>query len=315
MFTDTATVTLRAGRGGNGVIAWRREKYIPKGGPYGGNGGPGASIIVEADKNVSSLDQFRHLRHIFADNGGQGETNCRQGKSGKPLTVKVPCGTLVRDAKSQTILYDLMEHGEQALVCVGGKGGKGNAFYRTPTHQAPARCSPGLPGEEKTVALELKMIADVGLVGFPNAGKSTLLQTLTKSPTKIGAYPFTTLHPHLGTLEFEDYTRIILADIPGILEGAHTGRGLGLEFLRHIERNKALLFVVDASGEPEKDLEILRNELNTYNPELLKKPHLILLNKIDLAETLPCIKGAVPISALTGEGIDTLKDFLLSCRG
>ena len=314
MFTDTATVTLRAGRGGNGVIAWRREKYIPKGGPYGGNGGPGASIVIEADKAISSLDQFRHLRHIFAENGGQGETNCRQGKSGKPLTVKVPCGTLVRNPENQSILYDLTEHGEQALVCVGGKGGKGNAFYKTAFNQAPARCSPGLEGDEMTVSLELKIIADVGLVGFPNAGKSTLLHALTKSPTKIGAYPFTTLHPHLGTLEFEDYTRMTLADIPGILEGAHTGRGLGLEFLRHIERNKILLFVLDASGAPENDLAILRNELHAYNPELLNKPQLVILNKIDLADSLPDIKGALPISALTGQGIDTLKDFLLSSR-
>lgn len=314
MFTDTATVTLKAGRGGNGVISWRREKFIPKGGPYGGNGGPGASITIEADKGVHSLDQFRHLRHIFGENGGQGETNCRQGKSGRPLTIKVPCGTLIRDPKTQAILYDLTEHGEQALLCQGGKGGKGNAFYRTPTNQAPARCSPGLLGEEMVVSLELKIIADVGFVGFPNAGKSTLLQALTKSPTKIGAYPFTTLHPHLGTLEFEDYTRMTIADIPGILEGAHTGKGLGLEFLRHIERNKILLFVVDASGEPEHDLAVLRNELYSYNPELLHKPQLVILNKIDLAATLPNIPDSLPISALTGEGIDTLKAFLLSSR-
>lgn len=314
MFTDTATVILKAGRGGNGVIAWRREKFIPKGGPYGGNGGPGASITIQADKSVHSLDQFRHLRHIVAENGGQGETNCRQGRSGKALIVKVPCGTLVRDRTNQTILFDLTEDGDEALICRGGKGGKGNAFYRTPTNQAPARCSPGLPGEELSVSLELKIIADVGLVGFPNAGKSTLLHALTQSPTKIGAYPFTTLHPHLGMLQFEDYTRITIADIPGILEGAHTGKGLGLEFLRHIERNKVLLFVLDASQDPEHDLLILQNELKAYNPELLNKPHLVILNKIDLAETLPDIKGALPISALTGKGIDTLKDFLLSSR-
>lgn len=313
MFNDTARVTFRAGRGGNGVIAWRREKYIPKGGPYGGNGGDGACITLEADEGASSLDAFRNKRLIRAENGGDGSSNCRHGRSGRPLTIKVPCGTLVKDPETGTILCDLTHHKERILLCQGGLGGRGNATFATPTNRAPAKCTPGRPGEEKTVELELKIIADVGLVGFPNAGKSTLLNALTNAPAKIGAYPFTTLHPNLGTLEFEDHTHLTLADIPGILEGAHQGRGLGLEFLRHIERTRMLLFVLDATGPFEEDLAILRTEMESYDPALLDKPHLILLNKCDEA-TDAFLPEAIRLSALSGEGIDELKTILLSFR-
>lgn len=310
MFQDTATVTLRAGRGGNGVIAWHRAKYLPKGGPYGGNGGDGACIILEADEGEPSLDHFRNKRLIKAENGADGGSNRRHGRNGRQLVLRVPCGTLVKDPETGTILYDLTKHQERVVLCQGGRGGRGNATFATPTNRAPAKCTPGRDGDERRVLLELKVIADVGLVGFPNAGKSTLLNALTHSPTKIGAYPFTTLHPNLGTVEFEDYTRMTIADIPGILEGASQGKGLGLEFLRHIERTRILLIVLDGTGTPEEDLAILRKEMHEYDPTLLDKPYYVIINKCDETVTVD-IPHAIRLSALTGEGLDTLLNLLL----
>lgn len=289
MFTDKVKVHLAAGKGGNGVVAWRREKYIPKGGPSGGNGGRGGSIIFQADTQVYSLDALRNRRILKAENGNPGGSNNKQGRTGKNLIIKVPCGTLVKDIHTGEILRDITEDGDEWEICKGGRGGRGNDSFKTPTNRAPNICTPGQPGEEIEVELELKLIADVGLVGFPNAGKSTIINALTYVKVKIAPYPFTTLQPNLGYLQTEDYQRILIADIPGIIENAHQNRGLGFEFLRHIERTSLLIFVLDASGmdgrNPTDDFRVLQEELKAYNPELLERPSLVVLNKIDLEES------------------------------
>lgn len=294
MFVDRVIIQFTAGKGGNGVVAWRREKFIPKGGPTGGNGGKGGSIILESDTEISSLDWFRHRRLIKAKNGADGGSSSCHGRDGESLILKVPCGTLVKDAKTQEVLHDFTEDGERWILCKGGKGGRGNETFKTPTNRAPNQCTPGTYGEEKTIELELKLIADVGLVGFPNAGKSTLISSLAGLQVKVAAYPFTTLQPNLGFIELSDYTRIYLADIPGIIEGASQDRGLGLEFLRHIERTKLLIFVLDASGidgrTPSHDFKVLRREIGEYNPELLERPYLIALNKNDTEESVDLIR-------------------------
>lgn len=312
MFTDQVRLQLRAGKGGNGVVAWRREKYIPKGGPCGGNGGKGGSVVFEADAQVSSLDSYRNQTLARADGGGQGGPNNRKGKDGSDLILKVPLGTLIKDAQSGEILHDFTTDKEQYEVCKGGRGGLGNTRFKSPTNRAPNKCTPGKFGEESLVELELKLIADVGLVGFPNAGKSTLLTKLAPVNIKTAPYPFTTLRPNLGYYIGDDYQRILFADIPGIIDGAHANRGLGHEFLRHIERTKILLFVIDATAQdPAADLEILKGELKAYNPELLKKPMVVALNKVDLLTEEPNIKADVHISALTGQGVsDRLIGFL-----
>lgn len=307
MFTDTVRVKFLAGRGGAGVVAWRREKYIPKGGPCGGNGGPGGSIILEADPQISALDYFRNRRQIRGANGKGGGTNRRQGAKGKDLILKVPCGTLIKE--NDILLKDLTEPGSTFTVSQGGKGGIGNFFFKTPTNQAPNKCTPGKEGEERNLSLELKLIADVGFLGLPNAGKSTLLSTLANIQLKTGAYPFTTLHPNLSTIEFEDYTRLTLADIPGIIRDAHKNKGLGLEFLKHIERTRFLLFILDATDKPEEALETLRHELREYAPAILDKPYLIILNKTDLPHENP-FPEALSLSAMTGDGTKKLLDKL-----
>lgn len=285
MFTDRVKLKINAGKGGDGAIAWRREKYIPKGGPCGGNGGSGGSIIIQSDSQIFSLDSFRNQRTIFAEKGLPGGANNRQGKSGKNLILKVPCGTLIRDSETNTLLFDLTHHGEEFALCNGGKGGKGNTFFKTPTNRAPAKFTPGQPGEVQTIELELKLIADVGFLGFPNAGKSTLLSKLAAIEVKIGAYPFTTLKPNLSFIEFEDFSRIYLADIPGIIPDAHSNRGLGLSFLKHVERTSTLIYIIDISGEEERDpyqdFVTLRSEVEAYSPAILEKPFLVVLNKID----------------------------------
>ena len=321
MFTDRVTSQFVAGKGGNGVVAWRREKYIPKGGPCGGNGGKGGPIILEADTQISSLDWFRHKRLIKAENGAAGGSNCRQGRNGSDLVLKVPCGTLVKDVATGEVLYDFTTDKERWVLCKGGRGGRGNDSFKTPTNRAPNICTEGTYGETHQIELELKLIADVGLVGFPNAGKSTLISSLAGLRVKIAAYPFTTLQPNLGFVELENYKRIYIADIPGIIEGANQNRGLGLEFLRHIERTKLLIFILDASGidgrHPIEDFRILREEIGAYNPELLERPYLVALNKIDTEEakvnieefhqTYPLKPGMVyEISAMYGEGLQTL---------
>lgn len=286
MFTDHITVKLIAGKGGNGVIAWRREKYLPKGGPYGGNGGEGGAVVIKASNHLLSLENLRHRRLIKAPKGGDGGTARRAGHKGKDLIIEVPCGTLIKDSETGALLEDLSHHGESWVACSPGRGGRGNASFVTPTRRAPNICTRGRPGEERVVTLELKSIADIGLIGFPNAGKSSLLRELSSSQAKVGAYPFTTLHPNIGFLEFEDYTRAAIADVPGIIEGASNNRGLGLDFLRHIERTRILLFVLDGAGfegrDPLSDYRTLISELKAYDSKLLDRPRLIALNKIDL---------------------------------
>lgn len=327
MFVDRVTIHLSAGKGGNGVIAWRREKYIPKGGPTGGNGGKGGSLILKADSQVFSLDWFRNRRILKAENGGQGGPNRMQGKNGLDLVLKVPCGTLIKDSVTQVVLSDLTEDGQEFVVCKGGKGGKGNDHFKTSTNRAPNIRTLGQPGEESEVELELKLIADVGLVGFPNAGKSTLINTIGKGRAKTAAYPFTTLHPNLGYIQTDSEKRVYIADIPGIIEGASKDRGLGLEFLRHIERTHLLLFLLDASGidgrDPTSDYKVLQKELKEFAPDLLDHPSIIVLNKVDddaAAEHINAFKKAFPkkgkeiflISAIRGDGLDLLREKIIS---
>lgn len=321
MFIDRVTIDLAAGKGGNGVVAWRREKYIPKGGPCGGNGGKGGSVILQADAEVYSLQWFRNRRILKAENGMPGGSNLCQGRAGKDLILKVPCGTLVKDAETGEVLYDLTEDQQTVEICKGGKGGRGNESFKSPTNRAPQQFTLGREGTASTVELELKLIADVGLVGFPNAGKSTLISALADVEVKIAPYPFTTLQPNIGFIQTEDYHRIYIADIPGIIAGAHQNRGLGFEFLRHIERTKLLLFVLDASGidgrNPIDDYTVLRNELEQYNPEMLERPFLVILNKMDTEEgqenstlfkkKFPKLKKQLfLISAARGDGLTEL---------
>jgi len=319
MFIDRAKVQLVAGKGGNGVVAWRREKYIPKGGPYGGNGGHGGSIVLRADQQLSSLDWFRHRHLLKGDNGQQGGPNRQRGRNGKALVLRVPCGTLIKDVESGEELYDFKDDGDELLICQGGRGGRGNASFATPTNRAPNHCTVGRPGESYTIELELKLIADVGLIGFPNAGKSTLISALTDVKVKIAPYPFTTLTPKLGFITTRDHQRILVADIPGIIEGAHHNRGLGFEFLRHIERTSILVYVLDASGidgrTPADDFRVLKEELNAYNPNLQQRPSMVILNKVDAPEASKHIDEFMAqnhfskediylASALNNEGID-----------
>jgi GTP-binding protein len=326
MFTDHVKVHLLAGNGGNGIIAWRREKRIPKGGPTGGNGGKGGSVIIEVDSQTNSLDWFRNRHTLKAVTGAQGGPYEQTGRNGKDLIIKVPCGTLVKDAETGELLRDLMVDKERWEICKGGRGGRGNSTFCTPTNQAPNICTPGTPGEEIRVEFELKLIAEIGLVGFPNAGKSTLISSLAHVKVKIAPYPFTTLQPNLGYIQRDNYTRVMIADIPGIIENAHQNRGLGLEFLRHIERTNLLLFVLDASGidgrDPTADYRVLRDEIAHYNEELLKRPYIVVLNKIDAEESAENIKkfhseyplkpGQVfEISALTKEGVEVLRKKLM----
>jgi GTP-binding protein len=325
MFTDSTRVRFTAGKGGNGVVAWRREKFIPKGGPSGGNGGSGASIYLEADSQMISLEAFRNKRIIKAKDGLCGSSNLKHGKSGEDLTLKVPPGTLVKDAETGEILFDFTENKQTWKICQGGRGGKGNACFKSPTHQAPNICTEGTPGQLREVELELKIIADIGLIGMPNAGKSTLLSTIAHVRVKIGAYPFTTLFPNLAYIRGENQTKTLIADIPGLIKGAHLDKGLGFAFLKHVERSAALLFVIDATGleerDPFDDFATLRAEIGAYNPALLEKPFLVALNKIDCEEAKENVLSfrsryafppdtLIEISAEYELGLDVLKDAL-----
>jgi GTPase len=317
MFTDQTKLRLASGKGGNGIVAWHREKYIPKGGPSGGNGGCGGSVILRADEGLFSLEEYRQRRLLRAEDGQAGGANRRRGRNGKDLVIKLPCGTLVKDAKTGEVLHDLTEKGQQVVLCEGGRGGLGNARFKSSTNQAPIKCTPGWDGGEREIEFELKLIADVGLVGFPNAGKSTFIKAATQVPVKIAPYPFTTLRPNLGYIRYTDYTRLLLADIPGIIEGAHANRGLGFEFLKHIERTRVLLYVLDASGidgrTPADDYEVLLKELEAYDPELLTRPFLVVLNKVDTPEAAALVKefrerfdlgeSLFEASALEGTGV------------
>ena len=286
MFVDQVTVTLKAGRGGNGCVSFRREARVPKGGPDGGHGGGGGSITLVADENVSSLAYFRFHPIIKAKNGAPGEGGNRFGKRGAEVRLGVPVGTVVKDADGGAVLADLAVHGASFVAARGGRGGRGNASYATATHQAPREWQPGRPGQEEQLYLELKLIADVGLVGFPNAGKSTLISRISAARPLIADYPFTTLAPNLGVVDIGEYRSFVVADIPGLIEGAHRGQGLGIRFLRHIERTKLLVHIIDVSPysgrDPVEDFRVIMKELEAFSAEVAARPQILAANKVDL---------------------------------
>lgn len=284
-FIDQAVIFVKAGNGGNGAISFRREKFVPKGGPDGGNGGNGGNVVIRADKQLGTLLDFRYKRHYKAENGEHGRGKDQTGKSGSDTVLKVPCGTIVLESERNTVLADLVRHGDEVIVAAGGKGGRGNAEFATSTNQAPRIAEPGTPGGERALMLELKLIADVGLVGFPNAGKSTLISVISAAKPKIADYPFTTLTPNLGIVRYAEGKSFTVADMPGLIKGAHQGKGLGMQFLRHIERTRVLVFLVEAISEnPKRDYEILLHELACYSSALTKKPKVVALTKTDLFE-------------------------------
>jgi GTP-binding protein len=282
-FIDEARILIKAGDGGNGCISFRREKFAPKGGPDGGNGARGGSVIIRADRQLNTLLDFKYKRHYKAENGERGRGKNQEGKSGKDEIIKVPCGTLIRDAMKGKMIADLVNTGDEIIAAQGGKGGKGNSEFATSTNQAPRYAEPGTFGEEREVLLELKLLADVGLVGFPNAGKSTLISTISAAKPKIADYPFTTLSPNLGLVRYTEGKSFVVADIPGLIAGAHEGKGLGIQFLRHIERTRVLIFLIEATSEdPKKDYQILLNELTSFNRTMSKKKKIVVLSKSDL---------------------------------
>ncbi len=315
MFVDVAQIEIQAGKGGNGAVSFRREKYVPKGGPDGGDGGKGGDIIIQADRNLVTLMDFKYKSFYKTEDGSDGRGAKKSGKAGKDLILKVPVGTIIKDRESSEVLVDLTKDKEQIVIALGGRGGRGNTHFKSSTDRAPRKYEEGEAGERKKLTLELKLLADVGIVGFPNAGKSTLLKRITQAEVKIADYPFTTLSPNLGVARLKDYGAFVLADIPGILEGAHKGKGLGLEFLRHIQRTKILLYLIDGTfDEIKKQLATLKKELKLYDPGLVLKPAVVAVNKIDILSKAKLKKisngkldGRVyPISALTGEGVDKL---------
>ena len=286
-FVDYVKINIYSGNGGKGSAHFRREKYITKGGPDGGDGGRGGHIIFVTDKSLWTLYHFKFKKHFKCGHGGDGSGSRSTGADGEDVIIRVPIGTVIKDFKTNNIIHETIEDGEEKIILKGGKGGLGNWNFRSSTNQAPRYAQPGIKGEEKQLVLELKLLADVGLVGFPNVGKSTLLKTLTSAKPKIGNYEFTTLKPNLGIVEYRDFKSFVIADIPGIIEGASEGRGLGHYFLRHIERNSVLLFLLSSeSDDVVKQYEVLLNELKKYNPELLDKQRLIAISKSDLFITV-----------------------------
>ncbi|MDI6906673.1 MAG: GTPase ObgE [Thermoanaerobacterales bacterium] len=320
MFYDYAKVYVAGGAGGNGCVAFRREKYVPFGGPSGGDGGRGGHVIFRADEGLNTLIDFRYRKHFRAGRGRHGMGSRMTGRQGEDLVVKVPVGTLVRREDNGQVLADLTEHGQEAVIARGGRGGRGNVHFKSSTRQAPSFAEKGEPGEELTVVVELKLLADVGLVGFPNAGKSTILSRVSAARPKIADYPFTTLEPHLGVVRVDEGVSFVLADVPGLIEGAHAGAGLGHRFLRHIERTRVLIHVLDTAGsegrDPLEDFRIINRELREYNPWLAERPQLIAANKMDLPgaeENLLRLEDALgdiyeifPVSAASGEGLERL---------
>lgn len=316
-FIDEAIISVTAGDGGKGAVSFRREKFIPKGGPDGGNGGNGGSVILRANKQLNTLLDFRYKKKYSAQRGENGRNKNQDGKWGEDIVLGVPAGTLVKDAATGETRADLVHHGDEIVVAQGGKGGRGNTHFANSTNQAPRISEPGTPGEACELKLELKLLADVGLVGFPNAGKSTLISVISAAKPKIADYPFTTLTPNLGIVRYAESQSFTVADIPGLIEGAHRGKGLGIQFLRHIERTRVLVFLIEStSPNPKEDFRILQNELKEYNPALASKPRLVALTKVDLldeksSKALKKVlfgKGidVVPISAPTRKNIDEL---------
>lgn len=323
MFYDETEVKLRAGDGGNGVASFRREKFLPKGGPDGGDGGKGGDVVLEGDENTGDLRTFHFKGHWQAGNGDPGQGRQKTGRGGDDCVLKVPCGTVVHDRETGRIVTEVLEHEQRVVLLAGGAGGLGNLHFKSSTHQAPREFTAGKLGEVGEYKFVLKTIADIGLVGFPNAGKSSLIALITQARPKAAAYPFTTLHPNLGIIEYpERYERLRLADIPGLIEGAHENRGLGHRFLRHIERCKLLLLILDMAAEdgrdPLEDYVQLREELRLYDPALAEKPHLVAANKMDeplAGENLERFRQkfgipTFPISCLSEEGIAALKEGL-----
>jgi GTP-binding protein len=319
-FVDYVKIYCKTGKGGAGSSHFRREKYVPLGGPDGGDGGRGGHIVLQGNAQLWTLLHLKYKKHIKSDEGKGGEGGLRTGKSGKDIFLQVPLGTVVRDGETNEILFEITNDQEERIMMRGGMGGQGNHQFKTATNQAPTYAQPGTPGEEKTIILELKVLADVGLVGFPNAGKSTLLSSVSAARPEIGDYPFTTLTPNLGIVSYYDNKSFIMADIPGIIEGAHLGKGLGYRFLRHIERNSILLFLIPAdSNDIKKDFEILLHELKMYNPELLTKERVLAISKSDMLDeeliklmkkTLPKKIDTVFISAVSGLNLNQLKEML-----
>ena len=321
MFVDIAKINVKAGKGGNGSVAFRREKYIPMGGPAGGDGGDGGSIILTADEGLRTLMDFRYKRHYQAENGEDGRGKKQYGSDGKNLYLKVPVGTLVKDEETGIVIADLKKHGQQFIVARGGHGGKGNVKFKNSIRRTPRFAEPGTKGDERDIVLELKLIADVGLIGFPNVGKSTILASVTSAKPKIANYHFTTLKPNLGVVSIGEGHSFCLADIPGLIEGASEGAGLGLDFLRHVERTKLLLHVIDASGQegrdPIEDFYKINDELKQYSEKLSGKEQIIVLNKLDLPEASDNAEKIkkefsdkyeiIEVSAATGKNLDLLK--------
>lgn len=318
-FVDYVKVFCRSGNGGAGSTHFRREKFIPKGGPDGGDGGRGGHVILKGNNQMWTLLHLKYQRHIFADNGVSGGAQQATGAAGKDVIVEVPLGTIARNDDTGEFLFEITSHEEEKILAKGGRGGQGNTHFKSATNQAPRYAQPGEPGIEATFVLELKILADVGLVGFPNAGKSTLLSVVSAAKPKIADYPFTTLVPNLGIVSYRDGKSFVMADIPGIIEGAHEGKGLGVRFLRHIERNSILLFMIPADSKDIKnEYNVLLNELKMYNPELLDKKRVMAVSKSDMLdeELIAEIRKDLPdlprvfISSITGQGLNTLKDML-----
>ena len=319
MFIDRAVVRVHAGTGGSGASSFRREKFVPKGGPDGGDGGPGGSVFVRADPNLTTLLDYRYHTDWKAERGQHGKGKNMTGRTGADVTLPVPPGTEIRDAGSGELVGELVSAGASLLVAKGGRGGRGNARFATPTHQSPREWEPGEPGEERTLELVLKLIADVGLLGEPNAGKSTLLSVVSAARPKIADYPFTTLEPNLGVVALSDHRTLVIADIPGIIEGAHAGKGLGLKFLQHVERTRLVAVLIPAdTAEPRLTYELLRREAALYDAELAAKPHVVVVTKMDLQgpgaspPSIRTVDGAavIPISAVTGAGVAALLETL-----
>jgi GTP-binding protein len=320
MFVDQVKIYVKGGDGGNGMVAFRREKYVPKGGPAGGDGGKGADVVFEVEEGLRTLMDFRYQRHFKAPRGEHGMSKNQHGKNAKNMIVKVPPGTVVTDAATNEVIADLTEHGQRAVIAKGGRGGRGNSRFATPANPAPELSEHGEPGQERDVVLELKLLADVGLVGFPSVGKSTLLSVVSSAKPKIAEYHFTTIVPNLGMVETEDGRSFVLADLPGLIEGAHSGVGLGHQFLRHIERTRVIVHVIDMSAmegrDPYEDYVTINNELKEYNLRLTERPQIIVANKMDMPgaeENLEEFKNKLqddypifPISAITRQGLRDL---------
>ncbi len=315
-FADYAKMYLKAGDGGNGVTHFRREKYVPEGGPDGGDGGKGGDIVLKGNSQLSTILDLRYKKYLKAERGQHGAKQNMTGKSGEDTILEVPLGTIAYEFETRRLLGEVLEDGQELIIAKGGKGGLGNSHFKSSTNQTPQKSLPGEPGEEIVVEIELKLMADVGLVGFPNAGKSTLLSVVSAATPKIADYPFTTLEPNLGVVQLPDYRSFVMADIPGIIEDAHEGKGLGIRFLRHIERNNVLLYMVSCMSDIQSEYEILRNELESYRSDLVHKPSILAITQMDLKpdyeldQELDVDIPVLPISSATGHNIDALKELI-----